>query len=163
LLTSVQGHKSLVMHETARRAFIATVVTVGVVVIALALWKLRIVVFLLFLALTVAAAMRPGVESLAARRIPRAIGLLLHSVAFPALVGLFLWLVVPRALDQIDKAIENVPTTQKELGQAAKNSGGVKHDVLVGIQGRLQDLPRASEIVRPALTITVTAFEVLVA
>jgi predicted PurR-regulated permease PerM len=163
LLNSAQGHKSLVMHETARKAFIATVVTVGVVVIALALWKLRVVVFLLFLALTVAAAMRPGVESLAARRIPRALGVLLHYVVFAALVGLFLWLVVPRALDQVDKAIENVPTTQKELGEAAKNSGGFKHDVLVGIQGRLQDLPRASEFVRPALTITVTAFEVLVA
>src|SRR5262249_40595577 len=73
----------------------------GVVVIALALWKLRIVVFLLFLALTVAAAMRPGVESLAARRIPRAIGVLLHYVTFAALVGLFLWLLLPRALAQI--------------------------------------------------------------
>jgi predicted PurR-regulated permease PerM len=151
------------MHETARRAFIATIVIVGVVVLALALWKLRVVVFLLFLALTVAAAMRPGVEALAARRIPRAIGVLLHYAVLAALVAFFLWLVVPRALAQIDKAIQTVPTTQQQLGQAAKNSGGFKHDVLVGIQGRLQDLPRASEIVRPALTITVTAFEVLVA
>jgi len=35
--------------------------------------------------------------------------------------------------------------------------------VLVGIQNRLQDLPRASELVRPAVAITVTAFEVIVA
>jgi predicted PurR-regulated permease PerM len=162
LSSSAQGDKSLV-HETARRAFIATIVIVGVVVLALALWKVRVVVFLLFLALTLAAAMRPGVEALAAKRIPRAVGVLLHYLVLAALVGFFLWLVVPRALDQIDKAIQNVPTTQKELGQAARNSGGVKHDVLVGIQSRLQDLPRASEFVRPALTLTVTAFEVLVA
>jgi predicted PurR-regulated permease PerM len=151
------------MQETARRAFIATVVTVGVVVIALALWKLRIVVFLLFLALTVAAAMRPGVDALHTRRVPRAVGVLLHYAVLAALVGFFLWLVVPRALDQIDRAVQNVPTTQQELGEAAKHSGGVKHDVLVGIQNRLKDLPRASELVRPALTVTVTAFEVLVA
>jgi predicted PurR-regulated permease PerM len=161
-LDSAQGQKFLVMQETARRAFIATVVTVGVIVITLALWKLRVVVFLLFLAFTLTAAMRPGVEALAARRVPRAVGVLIHYALLAALVGFFLWLVVPRALDQIDGAIRHVPATQKELGEAAQHSGGVKHDVLVGIQNRLQDLPHASELVRPAVTITVTAFEVLV-
>jgi predicted PurR-regulated permease PerM len=163
LFISVQGQKFLVMQETARRAFIATLVTVGVVVLALALWKLRIVVFLLFLAFTVAAAMRPGVEALGARRVPRAVGVLVHYLVLAVLVGVFLWLVVPRALDQIDRAVEGVPTTQKELGEEAQQSGGVKHDVLVGIQKRLQDLPRASELVRPAVAVTVTAFEVVVA
>ena len=150
------------MQETARRAFVATLVTVGVVVLVLALWKVRVVVFLLFLAFTVAAAMRPGVDALARRRIPRTAGVLLHYVVVAALVAVFLWLVVPRALDQID-AIQNVPSTQKELGEAAKHSGGVKHDILVAIQSRLEDLPRASELARPALTITVAAFEVVVA
>ena len=151
------------MKETARRAFVATVITLGIVVLALALWKVRVVFFLLFLAFTVAAAMRPGVDALARRRIPRAAGVLIHYAVFAMLVGFFLWLVVPRAIDQIEAAIQNVPSTQKELGEAAKSSGGVKHDVLVGIQNRLEDLPRASDLVRPALTITVAAFELLVA
>jgi predicted PurR-regulated permease PerM len=163
LLNSAQGDKSLVMAETARRAFVATVVDGTVIVLALALWELKVVVFLIFLAFTVSAAMRPGVEALQRRRVPRGVGVLLHYVVLAALLGLFLWLVVPRALSQVDHAIRGVPTTQEQLGEAAQNSKGVKHEVLLGLQKRLQNLPRASEVVRPALTITITAFEILVA
>src|ERR1051326_515425 len=46
----------------ARRAMIVTAVAVGVVVFALALWKLRLIVTLLFVGITWAAAMRPGVD-----------------------------------------------------------------------------------------------------
>jgi len=43
------------MRETARRAFIAAVVFVAVVAIALALWKLKVLIALLFLAFIIAA------------------------------------------------------------------------------------------------------------
>src|SRR5918997_668660 len=62
------------MHETAKRAALATLVVGGVVVLALALWELRLLVALLFLAFIVAAAMRPTIDSLAQRGIPRAAG-----------------------------------------------------------------------------------------
>ena len=65
------------MAETARKAFIATVVAGSVVVLALALWKLRILLAVVFLAFIVAAAIRPAVEWLAERRVRR-------SVAVPA-------------------------------------------------------------------------------
>ena len=42
------------MKDTARKAFVAALVVVGVVVLALALWKLRIVIALLFLAFIIA-------------------------------------------------------------------------------------------------------------
>src|ERR1700682_4368175 len=99
------------MAETARRALVATLVVVGVVTLLLALWKLKIVVGLLFFAFTLSAAMRPGVEALHGRRIPRAVGVLIHYAVFAAVIGLFLWLVVPRALQQVDHAVQNVPTT----------------------------------------------------
>jgi predicted PurR-regulated permease PerM len=151
------------MAETARRAFVTTLVAASVIVFGLALWKLKLVVFLVFLAFTIAAAMRPGVDALARRRVPRVVGVLLHYAALAALIGLFLWLVVPRAVSQIDQAVKNVPTTQSQLGAAAKSSTGIKHDILVGIQHRLQKLPAASSLVKPAINITLKAFELMVA
>ena len=55
--------------NTARKALLVTAVAVGVVALALALWKIRVVIALFFVAMTIAAAMRPGVEALHARRI----------------------------------------------------------------------------------------------
>jgi hypothetical protein len=55
----------------ARKAFVWTLVAVCVVVGALALWKLKVVVALVLVAFIIAAAMRPGVEWLHARRVPR--------------------------------------------------------------------------------------------
>ena len=60
------------MQDTARRAFVATLVALAVVLTALALWKLKAIISLLFLAFIIAAAMRPGVDRLARLRIPRA-------------------------------------------------------------------------------------------
>src|SRR5207244_1345692 len=68
-----------------------------------------------------------------------------------------------RAISQIDQAIKNVPTTRAEIGHAANQSTGLKHDVLVGIQHRLRRLPHASEFIKPALDLTVRAFEAIVA
>jgi predicted PurR-regulated permease PerM len=151
------------MAETARRAFIATLVVVGVVVLVLALWKLKLVLGLLFLAFTLTAAMRPGVEALHRRRVPRAAGVLFHYALFAAMIGLFLWIVVPRAVQQVDHALQNAPTTSSQIGNAAKHSSGIKHDILIGLQRRLSKLPSASSLVRPALHLTLAAFEAMIA
>ena len=145
------------MHESARRAVIYAVVVVGVVAIALALWKLRVLIGLLFLAFIVAAAMRPSVEALGRFRIPRSAGILLHYAGFAALLGLLLWLVVPRATDQIRTA-----TSSERLADQARETTGVKHDLLVGLQKRLEELPSGAELVDPALEMTLTAFEVFI-
>src|SRR4051812_21392308 len=57
----------------ARRAFVATIVVVAVVVGALALWKLKLIIALLFFAFVIAAAMRPGITTLREHGIPRGI------------------------------------------------------------------------------------------
>jgi predicted PurR-regulated permease PerM len=151
------------MGDTARRAFIGTLVAVTVVVLVLALWKLKLVLGLLFFAFTLSAAMRPGVEALHRHRIPRSVGVLVHYAVLATAIGLFLWLVVPRALAQVDNAVASVPATQNQIGDAARNSSGIKHDVLLGLQRRLSKLPQASELVRPAVHLTLAAFEVLIA
>ena len=52
------------VNETAKRAALATLVVGGIVVLALALWQLRLLAALLFFAFILAAAMRPTVENL---------------------------------------------------------------------------------------------------
>ena len=150
------------MSDVARKAFIATIVAVAVIALALALWKLKIVLALVFLGFIVAAAMRPGVERLAEHRIPRPLGVALHYVAFVALIGLLLWLAVPRAIDQVDQAIGGVPTSQQELNQKAKHSTGIKHQFFVGLQKRLGKLPSAGSVIHRTVTIGAKALEALV-
>src|SRR3982751_694819 len=65
------------MTQTARRAAVATLAGGSIIVLALALWKLRLVLALVFSAFIVAAAIRPGIEWLARRRVPAALGLAL--------------------------------------------------------------------------------------
>ena len=146
----------------ARKAAIATLVVIGVVVLALALWKLRVLLSLLFLGLVIAAAMRPGIDSLQRRGVPRGIGLGIHYLAFAALLALFLWLVVPRAINQIGDAIGTVPTSKSELNQATRNSTGIKHEILASLQKRLKRLPEAGAVFHMSITVTKTAFEVLI-
>jgi predicted PurR-regulated permease PerM len=143
---------------TVKRALLSAVVFVGVVALALALWKLRLLIALLFLAFIVAAAMRPSVETLRRRyRIPRGVGILLHYAGLAALLALLLWLVVPRAIDQIQRA-----TSSDRLESQARETTGVKHDLLVGLQHRLEELPSGAALVDPALELTLTAFEIAV-
>jgi putative heme transporter len=150
------------MGDVARKAFISTIVVVAVVAVALALWKLKVVIALVFLGFIVAAAMRPGVERLAERRVPRPAGVLLHYLAVAGAIALLLWLVVPRAIDQVGHALGTVPTSRQELNQQAKHSTGIKHEVLMGVQKRLKRLPRAGSLVHGAVAIGVKALEVLV-
>jgi predicted PurR-regulated permease PerM len=150
------------MGNVARKAAVATIVVVAVVALALALWKLKVVIALVFLGFIVSAAMRPGVERLAAWRIPRPAGVLLHYLAIAGALALLLWVVVPRAVDQVGQALGSVPTSRHELTQQAKHSTGIKHQILVGVQKRLKKLPSAASVFHGAVAVGVKAFEVLV-
>jgi len=146
----------------SRKAFIASAVAVAVVLGALALWKLRVVIALLFLALVISAAMRPGVEWLAARGVPRTLGVLIHYLGLLLVVGVLLWQIVPHAVSQVQEAIGNVPTTHAEIAREAKHSSGIKHDILVGLDKRLRNLPAGTSLIHPAITIGKKALEALV-
>ena len=148
------------MKETAKRTALATLVVIGLVAATLALWKLKLVISLVFLGFIFAAAMRPAIEWLGRHRIPRGGGLALHYIAFAGLVALFLWLVVPRAIDQVQNALGG--TTKAEIHREATQSKGIKHDLLTAIDKRLRELPRAGELFHPAVEVTKKAFEVLI-
>jgi predicted PurR-regulated permease PerM len=150
------------MGDVARKAAVSTIVVIAIVAVALALWKLKIVIALVFLGFIVAAAVRPGVDRLAEWRIPRPAGVLLHYLAVAGAIALLLWLVVPRAVDQVGHALGSVPTSRQELKQQAKHSTGIKHELLAGVQKRLKRLPKAGSLIHGAVAIGVKAFEVLI-
>jgi predicted PurR-regulated permease PerM len=151
------------MDGTARRAATATLVALAIVIAALALWKLRIVIALLFLGFVIASAMRPSIEWLHRRAgVPRSVGVVVHYVGFLAAIGFFLWLVVPVAITQIDHAIGHVPTSQSQLHHAAAHSHGIRHEILSAIDKRLRQLPSGTSLLHPAITVTRTVLEVLV-
>ena len=151
------------MPGTARRAATATIVAVAIIVLALALWKLRVVIALLFLGFVIASAMRPSVEWLHRRaRVPRSVGVVLHYLGLLAAIGLFLYLVVPVAITQIDHAVGQVPTSRSQLHIAAVHSHGIRHEILTAVDKRLRQLPSGGSVLHPAITVTRTLFEILV-
>src|SRR5689334_362277 len=105
LRLSPTGEKSLVMKQTAQRTALATLVVIALVAAALALWKLKLVIALVFLGMIIAAAMRGGIDALHRRGVPRGVGLALHYIVLAGLIALFLWIVVPRAIDQVQNAL----------------------------------------------------------
>jgi predicted PurR-regulated permease PerM len=148
------------MVDTAKRAAITTLVVVGIVVVTLALWKLRLVVGLLFSAMIIAAALRPSIDWLARHRVPRPAGLGLHYLALIGAIAIGLAFAVPAALHQVDHALS--PSGKAEVARAAKHSRGIKHQVLTELQKRLNNLPKRSELVKPAVGIGRTAFEIVI-
>ncbi len=146
----------------ARNTFVIASVAILTLVGFVVLWKLKILVALLFLSFMIASAMRPGVEKLARYRVPRIVGVLAHYAVIAGLIAVFLWLVVPNLLHQVEHAIGNVPQTSQKLGKAAKNSTGIKHDILVGLQNELKKLPKTGGIVHTAIDAGRKAVEIFV-
>jgi predicted PurR-regulated permease PerM len=147
---------------TARNAFVTTLAAVAVVVLALALWRLRLEVALLFAGFILAAAIRPSIDALQRRGVPRAAGLLAHYAVFAGIIALALWFAVPRALNQVSGAVENLPQTRHAIKVEANQSSGIKQQVLLSVQRRLKAVPSGHALFSTARTVGVTAAEIVV-
>jgi predicted PurR-regulated permease PerM len=147
------------MKATAERVALSTVIVIAIVALALALWKLKLVLALVFLAFILAAALRPGIDRLGRAGVPRGLGLAIHYLVIAGLLTIALWFVVPRAVDQVQNALGG--STQAQIHQEAANSKGIKHEVLTAIDKRLREVPKASELLHPAVEVTLKVFEVL--
>jgi predicted PurR-regulated permease PerM len=107
--------------------------------------------------------MRPTVEGLHRRaHVPRSVGVVLHYLGLLAAIGLFLYLIVPVAITQIDHAIGTVPTSQSQLHHAAVHSHGIRHEILSAVDKRLRQLPSGTSLLHPAITVTRTVLEIVV-
>jgi predicted PurR-regulated permease PerM len=96
--------------------------------------------------------MRPSVEALQRRRVPRGVGILLHYAVLAAAVGLLLWAVVPRAVTQIQDALGD-----------AESETGFKGEVLTWLNNGLERLPQGRDLFDPALELTLLGFEIALA
>ena len=63
------------MAESAKRVALSTMILIAIVATVRALWKLKLVLALIFLAFILAAAMRPGIDRLGRAGLPRVVPL----------------------------------------------------------------------------------------
>jgi hypothetical protein len=73
--------------DLTRRVAKATAAALAVVALAAAIWQVRSILILLLLAITFAAAIRPGVEWLGRHRVPQSVAILLHLLVIWAQGG----------------------------------------------------------------------------
>jgi len=137
----------------------ATAAALAVVALAAGIWQVRSVLILLLLALTFAAAIRPGVEWLERHHVPQSVGILLHFLGVGGAVALLFWLAVPPALHQIGHAVGNGVVA----GTAGGQTTGIGDHVLAWLQGHLHQLPTGTELFHPVATYGHKAGEAVVA
>jgi RNA polymerase sigma factor (sigma-70 family) len=118
---------------------------IGVAALAFGLWKVRSIIVLLLLALTFAAAMRPGVEWLHRRKVPEAAAILSFFVLTLGTFVLFFWLAVPPAVHELRQALAQPLAS----GKTIHNSTGFRHDVLVWVNTHVHHLPSGTAIFHP--------------
>jgi predicted PurR-regulated permease PerM len=126
----------------------ATAAALAVGALGFGLWRVRSIIILLLLALTFAAAIRPGVEWLRRHRVPQPVAILLFFLLVFGVVVFFFWVAVPPALHQIGHALR---PTDTGAGVTA-NSGSLKHELLTWLDKHLHQLPTASQLLHPAAT-----------
>jgi predicted PurR-regulated permease PerM len=129
----------------ARAGAAATAGAIAIAAVAFGVWQVRSVVILLLLALTFAAAIRPGVEWLEARRVPQPAAIGVFFLLLLAAVGVFCWLAVPPALHQIGHALVTDDVT-------GGDQTGVRLRVLVWVREQLSHVPTGHELLHPVAT-----------
>jgi predicted PurR-regulated permease PerM len=114
------------------------VVVLAIIAGALVLWEGRAVVLLLFLAYTLGAALRPGVDRLVRLGVPRALALVGHFALFCTLVALLLWLIVPVAFEQTQQALADVPRHEPATDQGLLYA--VREQALSSLESKLREI-----------------------
>jgi predicted PurR-regulated permease PerM len=137
----------------------ATAGVVAVVALTAGLWQVRTMVVLLLLALTFAAAIRPGVDWLRHRGVPEALAILSFFVGAGAIVGLFFWLALPPLVNEVTQALN-----QRGAGAVAvAQSTGIRHDVLAWLNQHLKQLPSGTDLLHPIASYGQKATDAIVA
>jgi len=145
--------------DVARVTAKATGAAIAVGAVAFGIWQVRSVVILLLLALTFAAAIRPGVEWLRQRHVPQAAAIAFFFIMIGGAIFLFFWLAVPPALHQVGHALNQSNVT----GGSASSPTSVRERVLTWLQQHLHQLPTGSQLLHPVATYGHKATNVIVA
>jgi predicted PurR-regulated permease PerM len=151
----------LAVRGIAGWVFVVSLVAGAVLVAARALWQLRVLLALLFLGYVLAAAIRPTVEALRRRGLPRPLGVLLHYLAFAGVAALVLWLVVPGVLHEVQAVLAQAPHSRGELHRQAAVAHGVKHAVFQALDDALRRVPSAGALFHGAWLVGKKALAIL--
>ena len=136
--TPVSGGRNSSLPRLALLTLVGGVVALAVVAATLALWEGRAVMLLVFLAYTLGAAMRPGVDSLVRLGVPRALALVGHFALVFSVIALLLWLIIPVAFDQTQQALADVPSGNEAADQNLLHS--VRGQALNSLESKLEEI-----------------------
>ena len=107
---------------TTSQVILATLFVVCVFLTFWLLFKLRIVLFLFFVAIVIGTAIRPAVEWLHRRGVSRAIGVIIIYVLIGAVVSGIFALVLPVLVEQTTQIAQNLPQYYTSFREALLNS-----------------------------------------
>ena len=107
---------------TTSQVVLATIFVVCVFLTFWLLYRLRDVLFLLFVAIVVGTAIRPAVDWLHRRGIPRAMGIILIYILIAGLIVGFLAMIVPLLADQATEISRTLPEYYTNFRSALINS-----------------------------------------
>ena len=112
-----------IMPWTTSQVVIATTFVVCVFLTFWLLYRLRALIFLLFVAIVIGIAIRPLVEWLQRRGVARNTGIIIIYILIAAVVLGFLALTFPLIADQATQLSQNLPQYYSEIRGALVNSG----------------------------------------
>lgn len=101
---------------SARQVFIATVLVIAVVLAFAILYFFRVAILLLFIAIVLATAMRPAIDWLYSRQVPRATGVILIYLLLVILLAGFALMVLPFIAEQVTALAAELPIYYAEVG-----------------------------------------------
>jgi predicted PurR-regulated permease PerM len=108
---------------TTSQVVLATIFVVCVFLTFWLLFRLRDVLFLFFVAIVVGTAIRPGVDWLHRRGVPRATGVILLYILLAGLVVGFMAMILPLLADQATEISRTIPEYYTGLRSALIDSG----------------------------------------
>ena len=111
-----------IMPWTTSQVVLATIFVVCVFLTFWLLYRLRVLIFLLFVAIVIGIAIRPVVEWLQRRGISRNTGIIIIYILIAAVVLGFLALTFPVIADQATQLSQNLPQYYSEIHRALMNS-----------------------------------------
>jgi predicted PurR-regulated permease PerM len=130
---------------TVGRVAHATLITLGIGFVFFLLYQFYMIVFLFFVAITLAVAIRPIVDWLRAQGLPEGVGVLgVYALLLAILIGLAL-LVGPLLIEQINTLVAQLPEYYRQLRLTLADSGNRLLEQVV------RALPAAPELPAPAL------------
>jgi predicted PurR-regulated permease PerM len=125
-----------------------------------ALWELRVVVALLLLAVILASGMRPGVEALAARGVPRSVGVLLHFAVVIGLLATGGAFLVPQLLHEARAAADESLAASRH-GHGSGLGDLIRYQAVAGAARWLHRPGWLEELSGPAWSVSGRALAIL--